>query len=104
MLKNLNVLKFRTLLSFYSQKMLIIRAGTHKTHVRIANREDPDQTADEEAVIQSDLGLHCLSRPFWQATSTQNFKCFKILNTSFSLSVLKNCWSVGMVFTKHPSE
>ena len=31
--------------------------------VRIANNEDPDQTASE------DLGLHCLSRPFWQATS-----------------------------------
>ena len=26
--------------------------------LRIANREDPDQTA-------SDLGLHCLSRPFY---------------------------------------
>ena len=29
--------------------------------VRIANMEDPDQTA-------SDLGLHCFSRPFWQPT------------------------------------
>ena len=29
--------------------------------VRIANREDPDK--------QSELGLHCLSRLFWQATS-----------------------------------
>ena len=27
-----------------------------------ANREDPDLTA-------SDLGLFCLSRPLWQATS-----------------------------------
>ena len=31
--------------------------------IRIANREDPDQTALQK---QSDLGLHCLSRPFWQ--------------------------------------
>ena len=30
--------------------------------VRIANREDPDQTASGK---QSDLGLHCLSKPFW---------------------------------------
>ena len=30
--------------------MLIIRAGIHKMHVRIANREDLDQTASEEAV------------------------------------------------------
>ena len=30
--------------------------------VRTANTEDPDQTALEKA----DLGLHCLSRPFWQ--------------------------------------
>ena len=33
--------------------------------VRIANREDPDQ---------SDPGLHCLSRPFWQVNSVQNFR------------------------------
>ena len=33
---------------------------------RIARREDFDQ-------IQSVLGLHCLSRPFWQATSVRNF-------------------------------
>ena len=26
---------------------------------------------------QSDLGLHCLSRPFWLATNVQNFKTFK---------------------------
>ena len=29
---------------------------------------DPDQTASQ----QSDLGLHCLSMPFWQATSVPN--------------------------------
>ena len=34
--------------------------------VRIANREDTDQTASLEA---SDLGQYCLSRSFWQATS-----------------------------------
>ena len=30
--------------------MLILKAGTHKMLVRIANREDPDQTASSEAV------------------------------------------------------
>ena len=37
--------------------------------VRIANWEGPDQTASIQK--QSDLGLHCLSRPFWQTTSVQ---------------------------------
>ena len=31
--------------------MLVIKAGIHKTLVRIANREDPDQTASSEAVL-----------------------------------------------------
>ena len=30
--------------------------------VRIANRDNPDQISSEEAL--SELGLHCLSRPF----------------------------------------
>ena len=38
----------------------------HKMLVLIANREDPD------------LGLRCLSRPFWLATSVQNFRTFKL--------------------------
>ena len=41
------VLKF---LFLFSNKMLIFRAGIQKILVRIANREDPDQTASEEAV------------------------------------------------------
>ena len=42
--------------------------------VRLANREDPDQIASLEAAKkQSDMGLHCLSRPLWQATSVPNF-------------------------------
>ena len=41
-----NVLKFRKLfLVLLSNKVLISRAGIHKMLVRIANREDPDQTA-----------------------------------------------------------
>ena len=52
--------------------MLIIRAEIHKMLVRIANREDPDQTL----VKQSDLGLGFLYRPFYQATSVRNFRTF----------------------------
>ena len=55
--------------------MWVIRAGIHKKLVRIANREDPDQTAFQK---QSDLGLHCLSRFFWQVTSVQNFRTFTV--------------------------
>ena len=39
-----------TFLVLFSNKMLVIRAGIHKMLVRIANREDPDQTASSEAV------------------------------------------------------
>ena len=47
------------------------RAGIHKMLVRIANREDPDQTASAEAVC---LGLRCLRMPFRQATDVLNFR------------------------------
>ena len=36
-----------TFLFLFSNKMLVIRAGIHKMLFRIANREDPDQTASE---------------------------------------------------------
>ena len=39
-----------TFLFLFSTKKLIIRAGIHKLLVRIANSEDPDQTASSEAV------------------------------------------------------
>ena len=46
-----NVLKYLTLFLFlFSNKMLVFRAESHKVLVIIANREDPDQTASEEAV------------------------------------------------------
>ena len=34
----------------FTNKMLVIRTGINKMLVRIANREDPDQTASSEAV------------------------------------------------------
>ena len=61
----LNVLKFQTLFSFCSQiKCWFSELG-------FTNSEDPDQTASSEAVLkkQSDLGLLCLCRLFWMATS-----------------------------------
>ena len=36
-------------LFLFSNKMLVIRGGIHKM-VRIANREDPDQTTSSKAV------------------------------------------------------
>ena len=50
---------------------MVINAGIHTMNVRIANQEDPDQTA---SIKQSDLGLPCLSRPFCQITSVRNFR------------------------------
>ena len=43
-----------------------------------------DQIASSEAVLkkQSDLGLHCLSKLFWRATSGQKFKTFTICTFS----------------------
>ena len=36
--------------------MLFITAGIHKMLVRIANREDPDQTASSNSKKQTNLG------------------------------------------------
>ena len=44
--------------------------------VRMANREDPDQTASLEK--QFDLGLNCLSRVFCQGTSVQNLRTLTV--------------------------
>ena len=46
--KILNTLLF-LLLALLSNKMLVIRADIYKVLVRIANREEPDQTASSEA-------------------------------------------------------
>ena len=46
-----NVLKFPTLFfSLFSNKILVIMVVIHKMLIRIANREDPEQTASSEAV------------------------------------------------------
>ena len=62
--------------------------------VRMANREDPDQTAS------SDLGLPCLFRPFWQATSVRNFIMFTVV-VSFFLPVSKKS---NIFFPRHSNK
>ena len=73
-----NVLKFNfdILTLFLSSSLIkfwliVIRVELHKILVHGANRQDPDQK-------QSELGLHSLSRPFWQVTWFQNFRTFKM--------------------------
>ena len=39
-----------TILVLFSNKMLVVKAGFRKMLLRVANREDPDQTASSEAV------------------------------------------------------
>ena len=46
---NLDSKILNTFLFLFSNKMLVIKAGIHKILVRIANREDPDQTISSEA-------------------------------------------------------
>ena len=53
--------------------MMVTRAVIYKLLVRIANREDPDQTAS------SGLGLPCLSRPFEQITIVRNLRTFTVV-------------------------
>ena len=48
-----------TFLALFSNKMFVFRATIHKMLIRIANREDPDQTASSEAV-QSGSAVVCL--------------------------------------------
>ena len=43
----LNGLKFQTHFFLFPNKMLVFRAGFHKMLVRLANMENPDQTASE---------------------------------------------------------
>ena len=51
--------------------MFVFRAEMNKMLVRIANREDPDQTASGSALF--------VSRPLWQETNVQNFRTLLIL-------------------------
>ena len=73
-----------TFLILFSNKLLVFRAGIHKMFVRIANRENTDQTASE-LQKQSDVVLGL-------ATSVQNFRNLpyflcKLGNFSFFLFI-----------------
>ena len=39
---------------------------------------------------QSDLGLHCLSRPFWKATTVQNFRIFTVIQCKQPIKYLEH--------------
>ena len=55
--------------------MMAFKAGIHKLLIRITTGKTPIRLLLQK---QSDLGLPCLSRPFGQATSVQNFRTFTI--------------------------
>ena len=42
------------------------------------NNVDRDQLASDRLQKQSDLGLHCLSMYFWQATSVPSFRTITV--------------------------
>ena len=78
-----------TFLALVSNKMLVIKTGTSdsKRLDRKAYREDPDQK-------QSGLSLCCLSRPFWQATtSVQNFRTLMVSDLSSKVLVNSHQYS-----------
>ena len=64
------------LLFLYSTKMLFIRDGFHKN--ACPNKQTGKTLIKLLLQKQFDLGLHCLSRPFWQATSISNFRKFTV--------------------------
>ena len=64
-----NDLKFRTLLFFFSNKIVVIRAGINTVLIRIANRENPDQT---------DHGLCSLSRLFIVRNIRKSTECLSV--------------------------
>ena len=53
-------------LFLFSNKMLVIKAGIHKVLVRKQTWKTLIRLLLQK---QSDLGLHCYPRPFWQATN-----------------------------------
>ena len=67
--------------------MFVIRTGNFTKCLL----EDPDQTA----FLQSDLGLHCLSRLFWLATSVQNLRTFYPIQTKI---IRKTFWVLFSLF------
>ena len=94
--------------------MLVIRAVIYKMLVRIANRKTLIRLLLQK---HPDLGLHCLSRPFYQTISVVNFRtfnsrdfgCIVLSELTFSRLVLDLFrappTNVGraLLFSAHPS-
>ena len=55
-MNGLILLKIQTLFAFltFSNKVLVISHGIHKMLIRIANREDPDQTVSSDQTAFSE--------------------------------------------------
>ena len=71
-----NGLKFQTLFSFYSQIQCWLSG------LEVTKCESEQQTGKTLIRLllqkQSDLGLHCMPRPFWQTTCVRNFRTFTV--------------------------
>ena len=68
-----------TFIFLFISKILVIRAGSDKILVRIANREDPNQTSSAEAVLSGSV-LFVLV--YLTATSVQNLRTSTVSNNS----------------------
>ena len=68
---------WNTFLFLFLKEMLIIITGIHKMHARIANKEDPNQTASSEHL--SCMFFHCLFKIakdyFYHLLSVGQFLC-----------------------------
>ena len=89
---------WNTLFFLFSNKL----AGMHKMVVRIANREDPDQTASSEAVCsESALFVKVL---FGRQANFRTVNVLKFRRTLFSFCSQRKCGLLGPEFTKYLSE
>ena len=95
-----NVLKFLTLF------MLVFRAGIHKFLVRIANREETDQTASSEAVWSgSALFVYAFLAGIWEHLLYFSCCCFfrsRILTTTLPKSCLGSPrWNMSIILDQN---
>ena len=73
--------------------MLDIRAGIHKTLVRIANREDPDQTAPKSSLLRVCpvcLGLYDLQLVFEILEHLSQNRILRLTTWKVSLKILNS--------------
>ena len=69
------VLNFQTLYSF---RLLIICWVFWLEFTNACQSDKQGRSLLDCFFMQSDLGLHCLSRPFWQAISVRNIRTFPV--------------------------